>query len=108
MPGSFEWELAKRILEPLIYSGEVSDSMGPRDVYNHHEHKGVFQKGNYVNFRNNLNNFRKAIRKLGVQSAADQHAFDHDRALHPVDKTKLRWPAVLRYAEFSKVSAEFC
>jgi hypothetical protein len=92
MPSSFEWELAKRILEPLIYSGEISDSMGPRDIYNHHEHKDVSKKVNYVDFRNNHHNLRKAIRKLGVQSAVDQHAFDFDRALHPVDKTKLRWP----------------
>jgi hypothetical protein len=89
---SIEWEDAKNILTPLIYSGEIPGSMIAKDVYNIPQHKELFQKVRWDRFRDNLRALRRRIEKEYSNADFDQQALDHDRALYPIDNSKLRWP----------------
>lgn len=87
-----DWEDVKGILTPMIVLGEIPHSMGPREVYNLPEHKDEFQQVRYDRFRDNLNALRKRIKTWHEKSDFDQVAFEHDKALNPIDVSKLRWP----------------
>lgn len=89
---SIEWEDAKKVLAPMIYSGEIPDSMNAKDVYALPRYSEVFQKVPWRRFQPNLRALRKRINKEYADSAFDQNAFDHDRALYPIDSSKPRWP----------------
>lgn len=92
MVASFEWEQAKRVLIKLIVKGDITDSMGPRDVYDLHDHRAVFHLVKYERFRDNLNRLRKTLREQAAKASSDELAFVHDRKLYPIDQEKLRWP----------------
>ena len=87
-----EWDDAKEILNALITNGELDDSILAKDVYNNPEYKEIFHKVKWDRFRPNLKNLRDRLKKEKDKSDFDQHAFDHDRSLNPIDKSKLRWP----------------
>jgi hypothetical protein len=86
------WEDVKEILEPLLVSGEIPDSMPPRQVYAMPQYKDIFEKVKYENFASNFYNLRNKVRKWKTRSEFDEKAYDHDIALYPTDTSKLRWP----------------
>ena len=92
MVGSYEWEQAKRVLIKFILKGDITDSMGPREVYDLQDHQAVFHLVEYEKFRDNLNRLRKTLREQAKKSSSDELAFVHDRKLYPVEEGKLRWP----------------
>jgi len=76
----------------MILSGEIPHSMGPREVYTLPQHKDTFQQVTYERFRANLNALRKRVKKWQEKSDFNRAAFEHDKALNPIDVSKLRWP----------------
>lgn len=94
---SIEWENCKKILTPLVMSGEIPNEWTPNKVFNLAEHREVFQKMNgvkngYAKFQRNLRELRKRVMKWKAETESDEAAFAHDKALYPTDPSKPRWP----------------
>jgi hypothetical protein len=72
--------IAKEILITEIMIGTVTDESNYKDVYNSNPE---YQKYKKENFRTNLKNLLKAVKKKEGKAIFDQNAVEHDRNLYP-------------------------